>query len=855
MKPRLPPFAFLRALKPIQRWQAVGLVAALILLSWLDHRASAVDPSARERYLQDLYAAAMLNARLDAEVLASQQGLVTHFDGLTQLSAKARATTARLTSPPRYLARDDLARVHTLSATMHAAMMAKLAGIEDIKGRLARLRNSLAWFPTAADRLLMDATHFPDARVVRAVAHYASHVMRFLRASEAPAGEEIAAARSALLALPLPASAREQVENLIRHGDLLVAEWPALKASIAALRSAAVDEHLQALNTAFEQAHAHSEIVAGHYRKALYGVALLLILWLAALFFSLLRAQQRLRLHATVFENAQEGITLTAPDQTILDVNPAFTRITGYTREEVIGKTPRLLQSGRHDAAFYRAMWQSIEATGQWQGEIWNRNKAGAIYPEHLSITAVKSETGTVRHYIGIFSDISRLKAQEQLLSRLAYFDALTQLPNRTLLLDRAAQAMAQARRTGKHLAVCLLDLDGFKPINDAHGHEAGDRVLIEIARRMQGIVRSTDTVARFGGDEFVLLLTELDHPEECFEVLQRLQESIARPFAFLPASITVGASIGITFYPDDDADADTLLRHADQAMYLAKQAGKHRYQVFDVRQHQTLITLHARRARLAEALAAGEFTLYYQPKVDMRLGKVVGAEALLRWHHPQQGVLAPGAFLSLIEHDPLIVQLGAWVIETVLTQLEAWRDAGLELDVSVNIAARQLQAPNFVSGLEEALSRHPRVARQLELEVLENAALEDFSQTQKVIDACHALGLRVALDDFGTGYSSLAYLKRLPVDALKIDQSFVRDILVDADDRVIVRGIIGLAKDFELAIIAEGVESIEHGCLLLQMGCTLAQGYGIGRPMPAEEFTHWLRQWQPPAAWQQTAS
>ncbi|MFN6961376.1 MAG: DAHL domain-containing protein, partial [Rhodocyclaceae bacterium] len=487
------PLAFLRALTPGQRWQAIGLIAALILLSWLDFEASRIDSAARERYLADLYVTEELLARLDREVLASQQGLVQHFDGIRQLAAKARETADRLKSPPSYLSGDDRRRLLMLSEVILANLAEKQDGIDRFVRQLSRLRNSLAWFPAAVDEMMMGPSHLEDAGTVRALAHYASHLMRYLRAPEAMGRDEVEAARHALLAQRFSAAEGEQIANLIHHGDLLVAGWPELIETIDALLDDRLDAQLRELHATFAAAHSRSELTAGRHRQAMYGLALLLAAWLAGLFHSLLRtnralerahaetqahyrqllaAQERLKLHATVFENAQEGITLTAADKTILDVNPAFTRITGYTREEAIGQTPRLLQSGRHDGAFYQAMWDSLATTGRWQGEIWNRNKAGEIYPEWLSITAVPDEAGGVSHYIGIFTDISRQKAQERLLTHLAYYDALTDLPNRTLLLDRAQQAMALARRSGRTLAVCLLDLDGFKPINDTFGHE-----------------------------------------------------------------------------------------------------------------------------------------------------------------------------------------------------------------------------------------------------------------------------------------------------------------------------------------------------------------------------------------------
>ena len=568
------------------------------------------------------------------------------------------------------------------------------------------------------------------------------------------------------------------------------------------------------------------------------------------------QAEERLRFTASVFEHAHEGIMITDASARIVDVNRTFSEITGYSREDVLGRSPNLLRSGYHSPSFYSEMWAALYTDGYWRGEVWNRRKNGEVYPELLTISSVQPPDGGVSHYVAVFSDITVLKEHQQKLERMAHYDALTQLPNRVLLADRLMLALTQARRTSKLLAVCYLDLDGFKPVNDTFGHEAGDMLLIEVAARLKQVLRNGDTVARLGGDEFVLLLSGLDDIGKCQLALDRVLQTVAQPYPLGNDRVaTLSASIGVTLYPVDGADADTLLRHADQAMYLAKQAGRHRYHLFDPEHDRQAHAHREAMTRIEQALSAGEFCLYYQPKVNMRYGTVIGAEALIRWQHPERGLLPPSEFLPVIEDSEFSVALGEWVMAEALRQMDTWQQHGLALPVSVNIAARHLQHPGFSERLSSLLGHYPNVpASQLELEVLETAALDDIAYVSALIERCRGQGVGFALDDFGTGYSSLTYLKRLPASVLKIDQSFVRDMLKDPEDLAIIEGVIGLAQAFRRSVIAEGVETLEHGALLIQLGCDLGQGYGIARPMPADAIPAWVAGFVPPAIWQAAA-
>ena len=447
--------------------------------------------------------------------------------------------------------------------------------------------------------------------------------------------------------------------------------------------------------------------------------------------------------------------------------------------------------------------------------------------------------------------DITDRSANDEEMIWHATHDMLTRLPNRMLLTDRFEQALHLAGRHGTNLAVCMMDLDKFKPVNDKYGHAVGDKLLIEVASRLKKQLRQEDTVARLGGDEFVMLIGEVSHNSELAQALHRLKRAVSTPYCIDGKRIEISCSIGVANYSDGRADADTLLRQADQAMYMAKQSGRNRIHWFDAEQDQKINDSHKVIKRLEQALSEDEFELYYQPKLNMRTSEVVGMEALLRWRHPEKGLILPIDFLPIIEQHELIITLGDWVITSALEQLSAWQNQGKNWPVSVNIAAKHFHLPSFYKRLEETLQRYPNVSpNKLEIEILESVALGDIQHVQEVISKCKNLGVRFAIDDFGTGYSSLSYLKRLPADTLKIDQSFVRDILDDKEDFALVQAIIGLAGAFEREVLAEGVETAEQGGLLMRLGCDVAQGEWIAKAMPAEAVIAWSEKFTPDARW-----
>lgn len=563
------------------------------------------------------------------------------------------------------------------------------------------------------------------------------------------------------------------------------------------------------------------------------------------------RVQQRLA--AGVFASSGEGIVITSAQGLIIDVNRAFEAITGYARTEVLGQNPRLLSSGRQGKEFYADLWHSVGQHGGWSGEVWNRRKSGELYVERLTIAAIHDEDGKLSHHIGVFADITRQKLQAERLEHVTYYDPLTGLANRRLLTERLQQAMGRARRNGSGVAVASLDLDDFKAINDVYGHECGDELLVTLARRIQHIVRDTDIVCRPGGDEFVIVFDGVESLATCQPKVARLLQAIAEPVHLgeTAVSVSVSASAGVAFYPQaDDIDADQLLRHAGRAMYDAKTGGKKRLCAFDSLGYHVMIERAEEIDALAQALARHEFILHYQPIVHLGNGRLNSVEALVRWQHPTRGCLPPASFLPTLEGHPLMLSLEDWVLEEALRQHARWLDAGLDVAISVNLSGAQLHRKDFVPHVRALLAAHPRVnPRRITLEVLESSVLEDIGYVSGLIRQCAELGIGFALDDFGTGYSSLRYLKQLPARRIKIDQGFVRDMLRDPDDLAILEGVIGMAAAFKRDVVAEGVETVEHAAMLVQLGCMLAQGYGIARPMPADALAPWLAGWRLPDA------
>ena len=552
------------------------------------------------------------------------------------------------------------------------------------------------------------------------------------------------------------------------------------------------------------------------------------------------------------FERSMVGMAATSPTKEWLEVNDALCNMLGYSREELLSLTWEDI-THPDDMGEGNDVFQKILAGQVDEYELDKRyvKKHGEILYARIAVRAVRQDDGTIDYFVLLVNDITESKIQQRQLELLVHHDPLTGLPNRTLLNDRLEMGIAQANRSGTSLAVCFMDLDGFKAVNDTFGHGAGDLLLVEVSRRLMKISRATDTVGRIGGDEFLLIFSEIAKPEECHELLKRIVDAMSEPFLINAIPVKIAASIGVALYPDDVTDGTLLLRHADQAMYIAKQSGRNRIHFYDASQDRLVQARSEVLSRIEIALEKRELVLHYQPKVNMRNGQVIGLEALLRWQHPDRGLLYPGEFMPLIENSGFESRLSEWVISEAVCQIDAWQASNLDLIVSVNVPASHLNSPGFIDFISGIKNAHPGLADHcLELEILETAALGDMAAAIRKMEACIKLGIRFSIDDFGTGYASLAYLRRLPADIVKIDQVFVRDMMSDPNDLSIVKGVIGLADAFQKVVIAEGVETEELATMLLQLGCEICQGYFIARPMDALQVPDWVRNFRLPQTW-----
>ncbi|AZC47825.1 MULTISPECIES: phosphodiesterase DibA [Pseudomonas] len=548
--------------------------------------------------------------------------------------------------------------------------------------------------------------------------------------------------------------------------------------------------------------------------------------------------RERLRQAAAVFDCTREGVLVSDRRGQIVHVNRAFIEITGYQREEVLGRQPSMFKSGHHTADFYQAMFDSLNATGEWSGEIWNRRKCGEIYPQWQTIRAIRDDDGQLSHYVAVFSDISAIKDSEHELAHLAHHDPLTDLPNRLLFTDRAEQALASAQIHKRGCALLMVDLDHFKMINDSLGHNVGDRLLKAVAQRLQGMFGPGITLARLGGDEFAVLVESCGQPGQAAVLAQRIIDGVKQPFLMDENQLFINASIGISLFPSDALSAEQLLRNADTALFKAKSAGRDSYALYTEE-----LTAHAQQRveiafELRRALEQQELRVFYQPVHDLASSRLVGVEALVRWEHPQRGLVPPGEFIPIAERTGLIAEIDAWVMQQACRQMCQWQAAGMELSfVAVNVSSRLFARRELYQQVAQVLHDTGLDPAYLELEVTESAVMEDPEVALEQMHRLRELGLRLAIDDFGTGYSSLLRLKRLPVQKLKIDQGFVAGLPWDEDDAAISRVIIALAQSMGMQVHAEGIEQVEQARFLLDQGCDLGQGYWFGRPVPAAQL------------------
>lgn len=553
-------------------------------------------------------------------------------------------------------------------------------------------------------------------------------------------------------------------------------------------------------------------------------------------------SEEQLRIADAIF-STHEAIVVTDADETIIRVNQAFEDITGFTRAEVLGKSPSILKSGHHESAFYRRMWQQLRTTGSWTGEIWDRRKTGEIYPKWLSISVVRDTAGKITHYVSSFTDITERKASDARVQHLAYHDPLTRLANRSNLCERLTQALSQAKRNKTQLALLLLDLDNFKIINDTLGHQTGDQLLIEVAQRLLEAVRQSDFVARLGGDEFVIMLPEIASSNDVVHVADKILRSISEPYLIDGQELRTSTSIGICLYPDDATEDQDLIKKADLAMYHAKSNGRGNYQFFSEGMQQAVLNRIGIERDLRIALEKKQFLLHYQPQLDLTTGRLMGVEALVRWQHPQRGLVSPLDFIPVAEETGLIIQLGDWILQESCRQLAEWRSVGItHIRMSINLAASQFSDRNLPARIQEIMVQNDLPAGSIDLEVTESMTMKSPADAVEMMKILTSQGQSLSIDDFGTGYSSLAYLKMFPISTLKIDRSFVKDIETDPDDASICDITVLLAHKLGMKVVAEGVETEAQLKYLLSIGCEKIQGYLISKPLPAGQAEQFIR-------------
>lgn len=818
---------------------AAAVVAAVVLVA-LALFAQPLDLRRHNALLSILGQLQRDEIQLGEEVLRLRFRLLNNYDLATAIAGRLRDNARKLRHGAEADAlRRDAAFAMQLDA-LERRLAEKLDGLESFKSANSILKNSLGYLPRARADLVASS---PTAAALDRHSHDLLEGVLLLHINAAGADRDpVAPSVAALerLAPGLPRRVGEQLHAFVRHA--LLAERVE-KDMPEILRRLTSSEGIDGAGLAYRRYHDARQRWVAFSHIVLAVVALLLLAYAVRVFLELRRKSRGLQLAANVFTHSNECITITDPAGNIIDVNPAFNRVTGYSRGEVIGRNPRILASGRHDSEFYAAMWRMLTETGRWQGEIWNRRKNGEIYPEWLSIVSVKDESGVIVNHIGSFFDISERKQSEAEINNLAFYDPLTQLPNRRLLLDRLRHSVAAAARHSAHGAVLFIDLDNFKAINDTQGHAVGDTLLCEVARRLRAAVRGIDTVARLGGDEFVVMLENLgeaaaDAVAQAGAVGDKILAQLNQPYQLAGGSFRSSSSIGVTLFRGGDVTVDDLLKRADMAMYEAKTAGRNTLRFFDPAMQWALEERISLEGDLREALAQGQFALHYQIQVDAA-NQPIGAEALLRWTHPRRGAVTPGKFIPLAEDTGLIQPLGNWVLDAACARIKAWDSdpVGRRLQLAINVSAHQFRQADFVDQVKAALARSDAPAGRLKLELTESAVLQDVDDTIAKMNALRDAGVRFSMDDFGTGYSSLAYLTQLPLDQLKIDRSFVSTIETNRANAVIVQTIINMGSTLGMQVIAEGVETEAQCAFLEHSGCRAYQGFLFSEPLPLDQF------------------
>ena len=833
----------------------IGFAALLGLLFWLFIRAEDISPAVHYDYMQSLRQVQQADVELNAAVLASYSDLLRNYDPLVRHVAEIRAQEERLRRFPASLPEATQGRLRLLVDRLLVSQREKAEDVDRYKRANSVLRNSAIYFPQAAELMLQQAA----GRQVPELERFVRGILALSGGTQVNGMEQSARELKDLRRQNLRVDGPLSINQLLVHAELIVERRPEVDALVERIMRSPSAALLDEVTRAYVEGHEESLRVAGYFRQLLYLMTLLLVAYavyalarferdrrrlalahrdLAERFEAQRRAEGELRLYATVFTNASEGMTITDAESRIVAVNPAFSAISGYLPADVVGRTPAILNSGQQGPDFYREMWRELVDNGHWQGEIWNRRKDGGIFPEWLSIVAVHDETGRTTHYIGVFTDISERKQSEARIQHMAHHDVLTGLPNRLLLEDRVSQAMLKSKRSSRPMGLVFIDLDRFKNINDTLGHEVGDQLLVQAAQRGLSVLRDTDTLSRQGGDEFVVVLPDLDHRQDAMHVTRKLLAALAQPYLLAGHALTVTGSAGIALYPDDGQTVSELLRKADAAMYRAKEEGRNTFRFFSSEISTASLGELLLENDLYGALERGELLMYYQPKVDATSGELVGAEALMRWNHRQHGFIPPLSFIPMAEENGLINTFGEWAIKTVCAQQRAWLDAGLPaVPVAVNISAQQFAQQDLPQIVARALAECALPPQLLELELTESLLMRNAGRATQVLETLRRMQVSVAIDDFGTGYSSLSYLKQFPVQVLKIDRAFVCEIDENGERVKLASAIIAMAHELDLDVVAEGVET-EHQRSYLQLhGCDQFQGFLFGKAQPAAEL------------------
>jgi len=827
---------------------SLGFVALIALLTWLFLRAGEVSPEGHYAYMQSLRRVQQADVELNVAVLGSYSDLMHNYDPLVRLVQEIRSEQPVIGRFPAWVPADDLAQLNSKLAELRAAQQLKEEDIDQFQRSNSVLRNSLHYFPLAAESYLekLGAGRPPE------LDHFVRSVLTFGQGPEREDVDKLKQELARIQKLELPAFGELSPAHLLVHARVIIGRRPEVDRLAFRIMNSPTARLSEELTRLYTDGHEASQRLAGYYRQLLYAVSMLLVLYvmyaierinrdrrdLLQRYEAQRQAEEGLRLYAQVFTSAAEGMTITDAESKILAVNPAFCQITGYRADEVLGKTPALLNSGRQGREYYRQMWSELLKRGQWNGEIWNRRKDGGIYPEWLSVAAVRDAAGKASNYIGIFTDISERKESEARIHHLAHHDALTGLPNRILLEDRIAQAIAKSRRADLQVAVIFVDLDRFKNINDTLGHEVGDNLLIQAAGRGLGVLRETDTLSRLGGDEFVVVLPEVEQLQYAMHVAHKLLTVLGQPYLLAGHALTVTGSAGIALWPGDGQSVSELLRKADAAMYRAKEEGRNTARFYSAGANKTSLGELLLENDLRGALERKELTMFYQPKVEAQSGRLIGAEALMRWQHPEHGLIPPTRFIPLAEESGLICAMGEWALDEVCRQQRAWLDAGLQaVPVAVNLSAHQFAQQDVPTLVADALQRHQLPPEMLALELTESLLMRNAGNAARVLHALHGMRIDVAIDDFGTGYSSLSYLNQFPVQSLKIDRSFVCEIGAPGGTVKLVAAMIAMAHELDLSVIAEGVETEVQRDYLLAHGCDQFQGFLYGRPQAAGQI------------------